>query len=184
VVTLVVQDVLIEVGSVLLVLDVDESWRVTVVVALLVQEVLIEVDSVLLDSPAGVAVLVTEERTAVEVGASWVLSGIFMDDDAGAGAKLDVETGVSLALLEVEARASEDVMNVKAGVSLVLLDEGAALEGVSLTSLALLDDGAGGAALYNAAEVETAAELDVGVEDGSAASFLAGSVPFLIIKRA
>ena len=176
-VTLVVQDVL----------KVDESWRVTVVVALLVQEVLIEVDSVALDSPTGEAELATgttDERTAIEV---WVLSGVFREDDVGAEAELDVGAGVSLALLDVGAGASEDVMNVNAGVSLAMLDEGTALEGVSLTSLislALLDDGAGGAALYDAAEVETAAELDVGVEDGSAAFFLAGRVPFLIIKRA
>jgi hypothetical protein len=154
VVTLVVQEVL----------EVDDSCRVTVVVTLRVQEVL---DSVALDMLVAIA---KEGMVEVDAGVSSLPSGVFRGDDSGVGVELDVGAGVSLVLLDVEA-----------GASSVVLDEGAWLEAASV---ALLDEEAGGAALYDVADVETAAELEVGVVDGSAVFFLAGSVPFLIMRRA
>jgi hypothetical protein len=172
VVTLVVQDVL----------EVDEACRVTVVVPLRVQELLVDVDSdsvqVLLVevasvSPASVAVLVTsttEGMTTVGGGACWWSSGVFVDDSGAWLVVLDGWTGTSLASLDVGVGAWSTVP-----------DDGTWLE---TASLALVVKDAGGAALYDEADVDFGAELDVGVVDGSAAFFLAGSVPFLIIRRA
>jgi hypothetical protein len=172
VVTLVVQDVL----------EVDEAWRVTVLVTLRVQGLLVDVDSdsvqeLLVEaasvSLASVAVLVTsttEGMTTVEGEACCWPSGVFMADSGAWVVVLDGWAGVSLASLDVEAGAWSTVP-----------DDGAWLE---TAWLALVVKDAGGAALYEEADVDFGAELDVGVVDGSAAFFLAGSVPFLIIRRA
>jgi hypothetical protein len=172
VVTLVVHDVL----------EVDETWRVTVLVMLRLQELLVDVDSdsvqeLLVEaasvSPASVAVLVTsttEGMTTVEGEACCWPSGVFMADSGAWVVVLDGWTGTSLASLDVGAGAWSAVP-----------DNGAWL---GTASLALVVKDAGGAALYDEADVDFGAELDVGVVDGSAAFFLAGRVPFLIIRRA